>query len=183
MPPKKQKFADVIGRIEYVRTLKGLNKSRFSGEIGMRPQTYNNFIGAQGSKPNVELIAGLYQRFGVNPAWLLSGKGAVFMEDAPQAGGGTAQAGAPGDLAVAELGAQVEATRARSAEMLRQRIRNMSPLLRDVEARMRQAERSQAPLFESLTDLLRGYLEHDPALVIEEIEALLQRLQDRLGQS
>ena len=44
----------------------------------MNPQTYNNFVGAQGSKPNIELITGVVKEFNVNPSWLLKGEGEIF---------------------------------------------------------------------------------------------------------
>lgn len=71
------KFADIIERCEQVRRREGLNKTAFCGRIGIKPQTYNNFIGAQGSKPNVELLHGVVTQFGVNPLWLLTGKKAA----------------------------------------------------------------------------------------------------------
>lgn len=72
MEPKTK---DIIGRIEEVRTTLELKKSRFSTAIGMKPQTYNNFIGQQGSKPNVELITGVCKVYHVAPQWLLFGVG------------------------------------------------------------------------------------------------------------
>ena len=75
-----QKFPAIVERVEEVRRRLGLNKSRFSGAIGMSPQTYNNFIGAQGSKPNIELITGVVGFFKVNPYWLLNGTGELFEE-------------------------------------------------------------------------------------------------------
>ncbi len=51
---KERKFSEIIERVEYVRRRLSMNKSRFSTSIGMTPQTYNNFIGAQGSKPSIE---------------------------------------------------------------------------------------------------------------------------------
>ncbi|MDH4121820.1 MAG: helix-turn-helix domain-containing protein [Deltaproteobacteria bacterium] len=76
-----QTLHDIIERVEYLRTFLGLNKSRFSGEIGLKPQTYNNFIGAQGSKPSIELVMGVVQRFGVNPTWVLTGGGGMFQDE------------------------------------------------------------------------------------------------------
>ena len=70
-----KKFPEIIERVEYVRKYFGLNKSEFSARIGMKPQTYNNFIGSQGSKPNIELIFGVVNEFEVNPHWLLNGVG------------------------------------------------------------------------------------------------------------
>lgn len=72
----------IIARVEQVRVARHLNKSQFAARIGMKPQTYNNFIGAQGSKPNVELLVGLVKVFDVNPLWLLLGgdrSGAMFL--------------------------------------------------------------------------------------------------------
>ena len=76
---KSQKFPEIIERIEYVRRYLSLNKSQFSQRIGMKPQTYNNFIGVQGSKPNIELIYGLFNVYHVNPNWLLNGTGSIFL--------------------------------------------------------------------------------------------------------
>ena len=45
------KFGDIIETVEITREQTGLNKSQFSARIGMKPQTYNNFVGSQGSKP------------------------------------------------------------------------------------------------------------------------------------
>ena len=80
---KERKFSEIIERIEYVRGRLSLNKSRFSARIGMMPQTYNNFIGAQGSKPSIELILGMLNVYHVNPYWLLDGIGDVFLESSP----------------------------------------------------------------------------------------------------
>ena len=60
-----------------------MNKSRFSSGIGMTPQTYNNFIGVQGSKPNIELIYGVFNVYHVNPYWPLNGTGEIFLESSP----------------------------------------------------------------------------------------------------
>ncbi len=45
----------------------------------MKPQTYNNYIGPQGTKPNIELVFGVIDRFNVNPDWLLTGSGDIFL--------------------------------------------------------------------------------------------------------
>jgi transcriptional regulator with XRE-family HTH domain len=80
---KEQKFSEIIDRIEYVRERLSMNKSRFSSAIGMKPQTYNNFIGPQGSKPNIELLLGMLNVYHVNPYWLLNGTGEIFLESSP----------------------------------------------------------------------------------------------------
>ncbi len=76
---KAQKFPKIIERIEYVRKQLGLNKSRFCQAFGMKPQTYNNYIGPQGTKPSIDLIIGVIDRFKVNPDWLLTGTGNIFL--------------------------------------------------------------------------------------------------------
>jgi len=84
-----QKFAEVVDRIERVRKQFGLNKSRFSSSMGIKPQTYNNFIGKQASKPNLDLVIGLVSRYNVNPEWLLKGVGPVHLTS--EEGGSGAQ--------------------------------------------------------------------------------------------
>ncbi len=92
-----QKHADVIERIERLRKQLGLNKSRFSGSIGLKPQTYNNFIGKQASKPNIDLVLGLVTRYNVNPNWLLSGIGPVYQPiGSAEGGNGVDRAGSYG---------------------------------------------------------------------------------------
>lgn len=78
-----QKFKEIIERIEWVRHDLEMNKSKFSKKIGMKPQTYNNFIGSQGSKPNVELIKGIVDAYRVCPIWLLTGEGLAFRDGKP----------------------------------------------------------------------------------------------------
>ena len=71
---KEQKFREIIDRIEQRRIDLGLNKSKFVKAFGMKPQSYNNFIGAQGSKPNIELILGVVNEYGMDPMYLLNGE-------------------------------------------------------------------------------------------------------------
>ena len=75
----KDEHREIIGRVEIVRKQLRLNKSCFSETIGMKPQTYNNFIGQQGSKPNIELISGVVKEFNVNPLWLMFGSGQPWL--------------------------------------------------------------------------------------------------------
>jgi DNA-binding XRE family transcriptional regulator len=84
-----QKFSDITGRAEVVRTRLGLNKSQFSARIGIKPQTYNNFVGSQGSKPNMELFYGIVREFNVDPMWLLNGMGEPFASSQPPSNGRT----------------------------------------------------------------------------------------------
>ena len=80
---KERKFSEIIERVEYVRGRLSMNKSQFSERIGMKPQTYNNFISAQGSKPNIELLLGMLNVYHVNPYWLLNGTGEIFLKSSP----------------------------------------------------------------------------------------------------
>ena len=80
---KEQKYSEIIERVEYVRGRLSMNKSRFSARIGMKPQTYNNFIGPQGSKPNIGLLLGMLNVYLVNPYWLLDGTGEIFLDSSP----------------------------------------------------------------------------------------------------
>ena len=80
---RQKKFSEIIERVEYVRKLFALNKSQFSKSINMKPQSYNNFIGSQGSRPNIELIYGVVSEYKINPGWLLQGTGEIFNESVP----------------------------------------------------------------------------------------------------
>ncbi len=75
---KENPFTEIIARVENVRKELGLNKTKFSRQIGLKPQTYNNFVGSQGSKPNVALIKGVIDAFQVDSKWLLTGEGPIF---------------------------------------------------------------------------------------------------------
>jgi len=152
-----RKFPEIIERIEYIRTHLGLNKSRFSAEIGMKPQTYNNFIGSQGSKPNVELIYGIVTRFGVNPIWLFTGAGAMFLDN--RGGPGPAGARPPGvDLA----GIGTADASSRMVEDLRRELVKLEPLLKNVESEIKKIEGSHASLLDRIVAAISRYLELDP---------------------
>lgn len=79
------KFTDITERAEVVRTSLGLNKAQFASKIGMKPQTYNNFVGSQGTKPNMALVCGIVRAFNVDPGWLLTGAGEPFTDKQPGA--------------------------------------------------------------------------------------------------
>lgn len=170
-----RKFPEIIERIEYIRTHLGLNKSRFSAEIGMKPQTYNNFIGSQGSKPNVELIYGIVTRFGVNPIWLFTGTGAIFLESRGASGGGAV----PSLGEAPALGGGNPASRL--VEDLKQELLALEPLLRKVEGEIKKIEGANAPLLDRLITVVRRYLEIEPVKAAEEIKDLLERMEKSLG--
>jgi hypothetical protein len=169
-----KKFSDIIERVEQVRTHLGLNKSRFSAEIGMKPQTYNNFIGSQGSKPNVELLYGIVSRFSVNPLWVFTGQGTMFLEG--RGGFGGARAGLGALHAVERSGIASEST-----SVLAQELAAIEPLLRSVEDRIKRLESGHQTLLDRLNTVMRRYIELHPDGAVEELTTLLQRMEQRIA--
>jgi transcriptional regulator with XRE-family HTH domain len=168
-----RKFSDIIERVEQIRTHLGLNKSRFSAEIGMKPQTYNNFIGSQGSKPNVELLYGIVTRFSVNPLWVFTGQGTMFLEGRGGYGGARHGAG----LQVANGGTDL---RLSEAAALSQELAAIEPLLRKVEDQIKRMEAGQSPLLDRVYAVMKRYAELYPAEAAEELKALLTRMEPRI---
>ena len=178
-----RKFTDIIERIEYVRNHLGLNKSRFSAEIGMKPQTYNNFIGSQGSKPNVELIFGVVNQFGVNPMWLLNGQGTIFMNgrDPMERLVGRFGGKAAAFMAVREVGeGSAPETSQESLEKLHEELRQIDPLMIQLEEQVKRLEVNQLPTLDRLMDLLKRYFRVDPVNAVAEIKELLSRIDQHL---
>ena len=172
-----RKFPEIIERIEYIRSHLGLNKSRFSAEIGMKPQTYNNFIGSQGSKPNVELIYGIVSRFAVNPVWLFTGSGAMFLDSR----GTTGPSGSrPPGVSMTIPGGQDGGSGI--VDELRRELSNLEPLLRKVESEIKRIEGSNASLLDRVVSIIGKYLEIDPVNAGEEVKQLLERIEQRLAQ-
>ena len=177
---KVRKGTDIIERIEYIRNYLGLNKSRFSSEIGLKPQTYNNFIGAQSSKPSVELILGIENRFGVNPNWILNGKPPVFQEWTPEQerrlGAGMPLASGSG---WGPHGAEPTDRPGRPGEPedLERKVEQLADSVRTLERRLDAVEGGIAPDLRDLSDLLVKLQKSDPATVENEIETLKVRLQ------
>ena len=173
---KIKKGADIIERIEYIRNYLGLNKSRFSSEIGLKPQTYNNFIGAQGSKPSVELILGIVNRFGVNPNWILNGKTPVFQEWTPEQErrlgvGMPAPSGSEWGPYVAEPSGKLG-----EPEEIERKVMQLEDSIRALERRLDAVEGGIAPQLREISDLLVNLQQSDPAEVENEIESLKVRL-------
>lgn len=179
MKPIK-KFSEIIDRIEYLRNLLKLNKSRFSSEIGMKPQTYNNFIGAQGSKPNLELITGIVNTFGVNPLWLLNGNGPIFLDEQKASSyRGLLQHG------LADLG-EGRADYPMAADpdamgALREELKDLEPLLENVESRIKTLEHVYQPIVDRYVGVIKRYYELDPVSAVEEVKEMLKRVEVRLG--
>jgi len=175
-----KKYSEIIERIEYLRTLLKLNKSRFSAEIGMKPQTYNNFIGAQASKPNVELIVGIVNSFGANPMWLINGTGSIFLDEekrqqyahVPGAGVvGVREGGPP-----AFSGYSPEAI-----DQLKGEIKSVEPLLEKVDQQLKRVEVEQMPVIDRYIALIRRYYDVDPISAIEEFKDMLHRIELRIA--
>lgn len=184
---QSKKFSEIIERIEYLRNLLKLNKSRFSADIGMKPQTYNNFIGAQASKPNVELLLGIVNMYGANPMWILNGTGPVFLDEQKRneylSASPRYQGRGPGALAgVHEEGAILyQPSNSEQIESLKGEIKNIEPLLSKVDSQIRQVEIKHLPVVDRYIALLKRYYEVDPLSAIEEFRELLQRIELRIG--
>lgn len=139
----------------------------------MKPQTYNNFIGSQGSKPNVELLHGIVSRFGVNPLWVFTGQGPMFLE-----GRGYA-AGRPGaGMHVAESGG---AYGGGEAVPLSHEFAAIEPLLRKVEDHMKRLESGQLSLLERVVSVMKRYIELYPIEAAEELKQMLERMEQRMA--
>lgn len=186
---KPKKFADIIERIEYLRNLLNLNKSRFSADIGMKPQTYNNFIGAQGSKPNVELIFGIVNQFGVNPMWLLNGTGPIFSDESKSAhylGRSPAYRAeaAAGLIAVHDERAAYASPPSRAKlDALRTEIKAIEPVLHKAQAQLQHMEQARLNVLDRSIALLRRYYEVDPAGIVGELRNVLQQIEQRLAET
>lgn len=183
---KPKKFADIIERIEYLRNLLSLNKSRFSADIGMKPQTYNNFIGAQGSKPNVELIHGIVNRYGANPMWLLNGSGPIFLDESKSAEflgrGGGYGAGLPRLDAVHEDAVAFATPPSPAAiEAVRTELRAMAPVLQKAETELRHLEDARLSVLDRGFALLRRYYEVDPVAAIGALRGVLEQVERSLA--
>lgn len=182
---REQKFADIIERIEYVRHILRMSKNKFSKEIEMKPQTYNNFIGIQGSKPNVELIHGLVNRFGVHPMWILNGQGEVFLR-------GSETTGLTLEPYLQEYQIESFAPSVReesfplpkdmkTQEKLKQEYQRMEPLLKDLDTQIYRLERDQLPTLERMFHLLQRFFRHDPLATTEEMKQMLKRIHERIS--
>lgn len=169
-----RRFTEIIERIEQVRAYLGLNRSKFCRSIGMSPQTYNNFIGAQGTKPNIQLLHGVVTRFGVDPMWLFTGRGNMFLASAddritrlsrPLAG--VAERGVPYGLG----GGNIEA----------EELTGLMPILQKIEAILRQLDDRNAPLLNRVSQVFKRYLEVNPSDAAAELQAFLERMEQRLA--
>ena len=181
---KPKKFGDIIERIEYLRTLLNLNKSRFSADIGMKPQTYNNFIGTQGSKPNVELIHGIVNRYGANPMWLLNGSGPIFLDEAKSAEyleRGGYRTGLPRLSAVSEDSVSFTTPPSPAElEAVRTELRAMAPVLQKAETQLRHMEDTRLSVLDRGMALLRRYYDVDPVATIGALRSVLEKLEKKL---
>ena len=157
------KFTEIIERTEQLRNQLGMNKSRFSSQIGMKPQTYNNFLGTQSTKPNIELIYGIIQQYNVNPMWLLRGEGSMFRE-----GGSPNIAGMmppiPPFLSSPEL---------------RESIDESGQVLKRMEGQMQHTIPGGIPAIHHSIEILKKYFEMDPIYTVHQIKAMLDGFANR----
>lgn len=66
-------------RLEYIRQKLGFNKAQFAEAMGIVPNYYYNILkGSGGSNLRIEHLESLFNRFSVNPAWILTGLGKPF---------------------------------------------------------------------------------------------------------
>lgn len=176
---ESRKFTDIIERIEYLRNLLKLNKSRFSSDIGMKPQTYNNFIGAQGSKPNIELIHGIVNKYGVNPMWLLNGAGAIFLDDQ----------NSPDYRMMTDIGRMgvqdgyMVHPGPEAIGALKEELKEMEPLMEKIELKVKEMEQVHLPVVDRYTGLMKRYFELDPVSAVAEFRELLKRMEVRIGKN
>ena len=181
---RSKRSEEIIQRIEYVRNYLGLNKSRFSTEIGLKPQTYNNFIGAQASKPSVDLILGIVNRFGVNPAWLLNGRGAVFQERTAEqesafgSGAGTAASRSWAGQ-VAEAGRPIGWGGTPGDPGLNQQLARLAETVQSLERRLVAVESPQQAVVREIAELASRLVDMDAQgseSDLQEMRARLERL-------
>lgn len=174
-PRSRRRFNEIIERIEQVRGYLGLNRSKFCRSIGMSPQTYNNFIGPQGTKPNIQLLHGVVTRFGVNPMWLFTGSGNMFLAgygDKPSlrsvAAGRVAEGGDVYGGAMPQMEDLSE-------------LANLLPLLRRIETMLQTVDGRYTPLLNRFTDVFKRYLQLHPEVAVNEILAFLETVEQRLA--
>jgi hypothetical protein len=172
-----RKFPDIIGRIELLRFTLGMNKSRFSNAIGMKPQTYNNFIGAQGSKPNVELLHGIVTRFGANPMWVLTGKGSMFLDRAQKSTRSKAShrnSASPNPSSKAQNPKDDEFAKELAA---------VQPIIERIEFALGREDPKNDLLLDRLVFLFKQYLRVNPTESVTELSSVLERIEQRIAAS
>lgn len=78
---KYHKMVTKTDRLEQIRGRLGLNKTEFADAMGVSNRYYYNILSGAGSgNLRLEHLESLLQRFKVNPAWVLTGEGEMFLE-------------------------------------------------------------------------------------------------------
>jgi DNA-binding XRE family transcriptional regulator len=172
---QSQKFTDIIDRIERFRVHVKLNKSQFSMRIGIKPQTYNNFIGAQGSKPSVELIHGIVTQFGVNPMWILTGNGSMHL-DSP----GRRVARAAEERAAKQPDRSEETGSAAPAEVPPE-FAALLPILDRIETVLAKTNNPRYLLLDRLVDALKQYARVDPPGSARDLQQILEHVERQIA--
>ncbi len=180
-----QKFRDIIERVEFVRRQLRMNKSQYAAEIDMKPQTYNNFIGSQASKPNIELIYGVVNRYGVNPLWMFTGKGSVFLADT-QDSNWKIKTGGKKEISPWTEGVKEDAPQfsiqGKESSSLKKSLDRMEPLLEELDTHLRYLERNKLPTMERMIFLLQRYYRLQPLLICDEMKKMLGNLQRKIDE-
>jgi DNA-binding XRE family transcriptional regulator len=171
-PRRFRRSSDIVRRIEQVRAYTGLTKRRFCEAIGIEPQTYGKFAGGQRSKPNLELIHGVVTHFRVDPAWVLSGWGHMFL------GGSDGQGWTPADFQGWDAW-PAAARRAPSARERPQVAEILGPVWQHIEGIIDRLDRRHRPLLERLMRVLHDHARANPAIAAGELQALLDYMESR----
>ena len=169
-----RRFDEIIKRIEQVRGYLGLNRSKFCRAIGMSPQTYNNFIGPQGTKPNIQLLHGVVTRFRANPMWIFTGRGNMFLT-------GSDVASTSHALVAAGVAEGTDDEFADAVEPNSEELATLVPTLRRIEGILERLDADKAPLITRFANVFRRYLELDPETGSAEIIGFLETVERKLA--
>ncbi|CAB3669467.1 hypothetical protein LMG27174_02075 [Paraburkholderia rhynchosiae] len=66
-------------RVAQVREHLGLSQDKMARQLGLSLRAYANYERGERAIP-IELLRGLYERFSVDPVWLLSGDGSMILD-------------------------------------------------------------------------------------------------------
>ena len=71
---------EINDRILELISATGLSRSAFSQEVGIQPQTLHHIVSGRRTKPGCEVLEKIVLRYPeLNPGWLLTGKGAMWL--------------------------------------------------------------------------------------------------------
>ena len=73
-------------RIKLIRKHLGLNQKEFGDILGVSQRAVSNWESGR-NEPSIEVLNSISTKWAVNPTWLLTGKGEMFLKDTPQIAG------------------------------------------------------------------------------------------------